>query len=383
MNQPVIGEDFAGYQVQDLLGRGGMGSVYLVHNPHLERQEALKVLSMDAAGDFGRRFSLEARTAASLDHPHIVTIYHHGIDDGTPWFTMQYLAGHDLTDAGPMPVGEALAVLERVAAALDYAHSRGVIHRDVKPGNIQVHRDDSGRLDRVTVLDFGIARLAGATSLTAAGSFIGTLAYSAPETIEGHEPTGAADQYSLAATAYQLLTGTQIFSGSPAALIKAQTTDAPPPPSRQAPQLAPFDPVIARALAKRPEQRYPSCAAFVSALRGAIGRPGSGALPAQTPAGPPSAPRTAVPPVSRPITAPPPTASTPPSRPPMPPVTGPGRTPSADNRTTILLAVLAAIIAAMVIGGAIALATRDSGRHDDGAPQPVVPVLDTAALAAG
>ncbi|MFT3662737.1 MAG: serine/threonine-protein kinase [Gordonia sp. (in: high G+C Gram-positive bacteria)] len=268
MAMPQPGGTFAGYEVLSLLGRGGMGSVYLVTNPNLDRREALKVLSVDSSGDFAARFSAEARTMAKLDHPGIVTVYHHGIAEAMPWFTMQYLEGSDLDRAGPLPYRDVLAIVDQAAAALDYAHTRGVVHRDIKPANILVRRDAANDdVDRVTILDFGIARLAGATSMTAAGSFVGTLSYAAPESVDGRRDIPAADQYSLACTAYTLLTGRPPFQGlTTAALMHAQLSEPPPPISRFAPSLSGLDPVFARALAKNPNGRYPSCRAFATAL---------------------------------------------------------------------------------------------------------------------
>jgi len=387
MTQPTIGGDFAGYEVLRLLGKGGMGKVYLVRNRQLDRTEALKVLSMDSGGDFARRFTQEARTSAALDHPDIVTIYHHGIEDGTPWFTMQYLQGGDLAGAAPLPVDEVVQIVHRAATALDYAHAKGVVHRDIKPGNIQVSRDTDGRIDRVTVLDFGIARLAGTTSLTAANSFIGTLSYSAPEAIDGHQATGASDQYSLACTAFQLLTGTTVFTGTTGELIRAQTSTPPPLISSRNPQLAHLDAIFTRALAKDPAARFGSCAAFAAALGGA--QAGTGRMVSQSPAPTLAPPARPVPrpnpqptptPGTRPLTQqggygqPPggtPPSTPPPSYPPAQPPYGSGgwnseppQYPASQNnssrtRTTVLLAVLAAVIAAIVIGGAVALSSRD------------------------
>ncbi|GAA3959536.1 serine/threonine-protein kinase [Gordonia caeni] len=341
MAGPVPGGEFAGYEVLSLLGRGGMGSVFLVRNRHLERREALKVLAVDSQGDFAARFGAEARTVASLDHPGIVTVYHHGIDGEIPWFTMQYLEGTDLSGGQRLPLGEVTQIVRQVADALDYAHARGVVHRDVKPANIMVRRDAAGAVERVTVLDFGIARLAGASSLTAADSFVGTLTYAAPETIGGRRDVAAADQYALACTAYELLTGRTPFAGLPTpALLHAQLSEAPPPISRSIPALAGLDHVFARALAKDPAQRYRSCRAFAAALA-------AGADPA-------TRRQTRVAPVPLP---------------PPPPV-GPATTPPPPNRSTItiMLSLIAILIGIAVIAGAILLINRD----DSASPAPDV-----------
>lgn len=267
------GSQVAGYKVVSLLGSGGMGEVYLVENPQLLRREALKVISLAGAHDpdFQRRFTNEARTTAALDHPSIISIHQYGINtDGTPWFTMNYLEGADLTHGAISP-SDVIEVTTRVADALDYAHRRNIIHRDVKPANVFVSRDEHGQIARVTVLDFGIAKLVNSTSLTATSAFIGTLAYCAPEVIEGHDASASSDQYSLACTVFQLLTGQAPFTTTtPSALVMAHLTKQIPPISSLRPDLGALDPVIAKALSKNPADRYPDCRSFSTALRQAF-----------------------------------------------------------------------------------------------------------------
>ncbi|MGV9669048.1 MULTISPECIES: protein kinase domain-containing protein [unclassified Gordonia (in: high G+C Gram-positive bacteria)] len=257
------GSTFAGYTVISTLGAGGMGQVYLVEHPHLLRRQALKVISLAGAGneEFARRFTNEARTTATLEHPAIITIHDFGIAEDTPWFSMSYIDGDDLTtaDLTPPEVGE---VVSRVADALDYAHGHGVVHRDIKPANIMLTRTADGVIDRVVVLDFGIAKLANSpgTSLTASNAVVGTLSYCAPEIIEGAPATDRSDQYSLACTAYQLLTGTPPFTaGSIPALMLAHVSRPIPRIADTRPELAAFDQVFATALAKAPVGRYPDC----------------------------------------------------------------------------------------------------------------------------
>jgi serine/threonine-protein kinase len=262
------GGEFAGYRIVDTLGEGGMGQVFLVEHPHLLRREALKVISINGAGypEFGLRFTNEARAAASLEHPAIVSIHNYGITDSTPWFTMSYLDGDDLTSAR-LTLVEAVETIGQVAAGLDYAHQRGVIHRDIKPANIVVTRSPSGRIDRAVLLDFGIAKLAEAPSITASNVYVGTMTYSAPEVLDGQPATALSDQYSLACTAYELLTGKPPFNGmTPAALIAAHIQKQPPPPSMYRPELAAVDLVFATALAKDPAHRFPTCTAFATTL---------------------------------------------------------------------------------------------------------------------
>ncbi|MFT4125333.1 MAG: protein kinase [Gordonia sp. (in: high G+C Gram-positive bacteria)] len=295
------GSQIAGYRVVSLLGSGGMGEVYLVENPQLLRREALKVISLAGSQDpdFQRRFTNEARTTAKLDHPSIISIHQYGITDGTPWFTMNYLEGKDLT-SGPITPSEVVEVTGRVADALDYAHRHQVIHRDIKPANIIVTRDPAtGEIERVTVLDFGIAKLVNSTSLTATSAFIGTLAYCAPEVIEGHDAGPAADQYSLACTVYQLLCGQAPFpTTTPSALVLAHLSKPIPPLRAVRPELTACEPVLVKALAKNPADRYPDCRGFAAALRqaqqgGAVAAPTVGPTPL-TP--PPVVPAPVVPP---------------------------------------------------------------------------------------
>ncbi|WP_020170779.1 protein kinase domain-containing protein [Gordonia polyisoprenivorans] len=268
-----IGGDFAGYRVLDELGAGGMGTVYLVEHHHLLRREALKVISVAAKTDteFQRRFTNEARTAAGLRHPNIVTIHNFSVTDGSPWFTMTHYEGHDLTEQRSLPDSEIVTIATRVSDALDYAHSQGVIHRDIKPANIIVTRKPGLGIDEVVVLDFGIARLATASRLTATNGFIGTLSYSAPEVIDGQDATAASDQYSLACTLYELICGRPPFTApSPSALMMAHLQKRPPPIHAHRPELARVDSVISRAMAKNQSQRYPNCRALAIALAHAL-----------------------------------------------------------------------------------------------------------------
>ena len=263
------GSTFAGYTVVRRLGRGGMGQVYLVDNPALQRREALKLISTGSGtpADFHERFAREARTAAALHHPGIITVHAYGDEDGTPWFTMRHLDGHDLTQQ-KLTDTDINGIARQTAAALDYAHSRGVVHRDVKPANIFLTRDHTGHIETVTLLDFGIARLADDAALTGTNQFLGTLNYSAPELIAGQPATPASDQYALACTLYELLTGTPPFTAAnPLALLRAHADTPPPPISHHRPDLAALDPAFARALAKDPAHRFPTCTDFITATQ--------------------------------------------------------------------------------------------------------------------
>lgn len=268
MTQLEPGNLFAGYRVLDKLGAGGMGQVYLVEHPHLLRREALKVISVNSSdnAEFQRRFTNEARTVAMLNHPGIVAIHHYGVEGDAPWFTMAYLDGQDLTD-GRLADGEISTVALRAADALDYAHRHQVIHRDVKPANIIVTREADGSLDQVVLLDFGIAKLADSTTLTATHAFIGTLAYAAPELIDGLPAGPMSDQYALACTIYELLTGAPPFAApTPSAMMAALLSKPAAPISFHRPELAALDPIFERALAKSPDERFPDCRSFAATV---------------------------------------------------------------------------------------------------------------------
>ncbi|WP_439031940.1 protein kinase domain-containing protein [Gordonia terrae] len=270
------GTHIAGYRVISQIGAGGMGEVYLVENLQLERREALKVIStaVSAQPGFNQRFTNEARTTAKLDHRSIITIHQYGIEDGSPWFSMSYVEGKDLTEERLTPP-EAATVVTQVADALDYAHRHHVVHRDIKPANILVTRDPAtNAVERALVLDFGIAKLAGSANLTGTHSFIGTVAFSAPETLEGADATARSDQYSLACTAYAMLAGQPPFVGQsePSVMLGHIQRPVPHIGSLRG-DLAHLDPVFQRALSKDPAARYPDCRSFASALRSALESP--------------------------------------------------------------------------------------------------------------
>ena len=271
-----VGEVFAGYTVLRRLGAGGMGEVYLAQHPRLPRQEALKVLRAEISSDdsFRARFIREADSVAALNHPNIVIVYDRGETDGQLWIATQYIDGQDVATllgrrypAG-MPVEDATAIITAIADALDYAHGRGLLHRDVKPANILLSQPDRDDHRRAYLADFGIARpVQDSAGLTATNVTVGTYAYAAPEQLLGEHIDGRADQYALAATAYHLLTGTTLFpTSNPAVAISRHLNTAPPRLAATRPDLAALDPVLAVALAKDPAGRYPSCAAFAAAL---------------------------------------------------------------------------------------------------------------------
>ncbi|MFC9897878.1 serine/threonine-protein kinase [Nocardia sp. NPDC127579] len=263
------GTRFAGYRIEQSLGAGGMGAVYLARHPRLPRSDALKILAAAVGSDAAaaRRFEREADLAARLSHRNIVTVFDRGVEHGRRWIAMQYVAGVDvarLLDDGPLPPDRAVHILAEVARGLDHAHTVGVLHRDVKPANILVA--DSGD-DNVLITDFGIAHsLDESVALTTTGAVIGTLAYVAPEQIQGGDIDGRADIYSLGATLYEMLTGRKPFAGStPLSVLHAHLTEPPPEPSAVDPGLRAFDAVIATAMAKDPARRYRTCRALAEA----------------------------------------------------------------------------------------------------------------------
>jgi serine/threonine protein kinase, bacterial len=272
----ATGQTFAGYTIIRLLGSGGMGEVYLAQHPRLPRRDALKLLPQDwsADADYRARFDREADLASTLWHPHIVGVHDRGEEDGQLWISMDFVDGLDaarlLADRYPagMPVEEVARIVTAVASALDYAHKQGLLHRDVKPANIMMtHLDDDGE-QRILLTDFGIARNVNDISgLTKTNMTVGTVAYCAPEQLLGEDIDGRADQYALAATAYHLLTGSQLFQNSnPAVVISRHLNVSPPALADLRPALAKFDPVLAVGLAKRPEDRFDRCSDFARAL---------------------------------------------------------------------------------------------------------------------
>lgn len=274
---PLInGQTFAGYTIIRLLGSGGMGEVYLAQHPRLPRRDALKLLPHEWSGDaeFRSRFNREADLASTLWHPHIVGVHDRGEQDGRLWISMDFVDGLDaarlLADRYPagMPVEEVARVVTAVASALDYAHKQDLLHRDVKPANIMITHLDDEDGQRILLTDFGIARNVNDISgLTKTNMTVGTVAYCAPEQLLGEDVDGRADQYSLAATTFHLLTGSQLFPSSNPAVVISRHLGAPPPAlADRRPALAKFDQVLAIGLAKRPEDRFKRCSDFARAF---------------------------------------------------------------------------------------------------------------------
>jgi len=298
---PLVGDEFASYRVRSVLGRGGMSVVYQAENLRLSSVIALKVLAPELAADdvFRARFLEESRIAASLNHPNVIPIYDMGSQDDLLYIAMRYVSGTDMRQMikkrGRILPASALFLVSQTARALDAAHRKGLVHRDVKPGNLLIERgSDEADPDHVYLADFGITKHAMSRSgLTSTGQFLGTIDYVAPEQIRGTTVTGQADQYSLGCVLYECLTGRVPFEKDlDAAVIWAHVEETPTMPTILRPELPPaIDEVFGRVLAKRPSERYGSCREFVEAVRVALGIfvPGTesslgfGAMPAGTP----------------------------------------------------------------------------------------------------
>src|SRR5271155_2244517 len=266
---------FAGYSILRPLGSGGMADVYLAKHPRLPRRDALKVLAkeMTADGEFRERFNREADLAATLFHPHIVAVHDRGEFEGQLWIAMDYVEGTDAArlakeryrnGMSERDVGE---IIVAVAGALDYAHVRGMLHRDVKPANILLtHPEDDER--RILLADFGVARqLADISGITETNVAVGTVAYAAPEQLIGSNIDGRADQYALAASAFHLLTGAPPYRHSnPVAVIGQHLHADLPRLSDHRPDLADLDEVFFKGLAKDPADRFDRCREFAAAF---------------------------------------------------------------------------------------------------------------------
>jgi serine/threonine-protein kinase len=365
------GAMFAGYTVVRRLGAGGMGQVYLAQHPRLPRRDALKILptELTANEEFRQRFHREADLAASLYNEHIVGIHDRGEYEGQLWISMDYVEGTDaanlLRDQYPsgMPKADVIEIISAVADALDYAHARGLLHRDVKPANILL--TDTSPRRRVLLADFGIARELGEISgLTATNMLMGTTAYCAPEQLQGLDLDGRADQYALGCTAFNLLTGSAPFRGTNPAVVITQHLSAPPPLlSERRPELAELDGALAKALSKTADERYATCADFATALSSQLSTgPAELAAPTEAIAG------------ASEVTA---AAQTTPATPTTPttPTTPP---PKALNSRRTAISV-AAIVAAALVGLAILVVVR---LHRDQANQPNTSSTSSQSVAA-
>ena len=270
------GSVFAGYRIEEVAGQGGMGVVLRATQVSLDRPVALKVIVPELADDvdFRARFKRESLLAASIDHPNIIPVYEAGESEGRLFISMRWVDGSDvrslISREGSLKPQRAVAIVERVGAALDAAHRHGLVHRDVKPANVLITSDAE---EHVYLTDFGLTKRTGSASgLTHTGHFVGTADYAAPEQIRGERADARADVYALGCMLYQAVTGAVPFDrDSEVAKMYAHLNDPPPAVSQAAPHLPPaLDPVIDRALAKDPADRYPSAGDMARASRGAL-----------------------------------------------------------------------------------------------------------------
>ncbi len=269
--RPPAAPELAGYRTEELIGRGGMGEVYRALDVRLGRPVALKLLAPRLAEDdrFRERLLSESRLAASLDHPNVVPIYEAGEQDGRLFIAMRYVRGPDLKallrQTGALEPARALEIARQLAGALDAAHRQGLVHRDVKPSNVLLDSSEDER-DHCYLADFGLTQSASERGPTD-GQFMGTVAYVSPEQIRGDQVDGRADQYGLACLLFESLTASVPYGGrSDVAAIFAHLEDPPPRASeRRATLPEALDPVLARGMAKDPDERFESCAALVSA----------------------------------------------------------------------------------------------------------------------
>src|SRR4051795_24112 len=271
---PRLGTEIAGYRIEERIGRGGMGVVYRAQHLNLQRRAAIKIIAPELAesGGFHERFSREARIAAALQHPNIVTIYDAGEVDGLLYLAMQYIEGSDLAAVlrtqGRLRPYRAIDVCRQVAAALDAAHAMGLIHRDVKPANVLIE----GRTAFLT--DFGLTKRLESEhpQLTRAGDVVGTIHYVAPEQIEGAAVSARTDVYSLGCLLFHCLTGQVPFSrDTDVAVIYAHLSEDPPRITKARPELPEgLDGVVAKAMDKSADRRFPSCGDLISAARAVV-----------------------------------------------------------------------------------------------------------------
>jgi serine/threonine protein kinase len=401
------GSVFAGYRIESVLDRGGMGVVYKATDPDLDRPIALKIIAPEHTQNATAvaRFKAECRLAASLEHPNIVPIHRGGEFEGVLYLAMRFVPGTNLRhiiDRGPMDLRRVARIVAQVASALDTAHDRGLVHRDVKPANILI--TTSGGHDQVYLTDFGLTkRLGSVGALTRTGGWVGTPDYVAPEQIQGHNVDRRADVYSLGCVLFEMLTGRVAYvKDSDMAKLWAHVTDPPPLPRTERPQLVEaFDDIVSRATAKDPEDRYPTAGALSAAVSQAVDEQEAARdRPVAEPIGPPdlglSATRDepfAGAPLAGVASEPPRAAEpVPPSPPPPPPprggaaaapVPGRGEPPAAQppgrrrasggggwiRSHALLLGVAALIVAAGI--AALALGGSGSSSSSSSSPTPI------------
>jgi serine/threonine protein kinase len=403
-----IGSVFAGHRLDSVAGRGGMGVVYKATHLALDRVVALKLIAPEISGDdsFRERFKQESMTAAALDHPNVVPIYDAGEELGQLYVTMRYVPGTDLRalieQNGALPPAEAASIIFQIGDALDAAHERGLVHRDVKPGNILI--EDRGGTRHAYLTDFGLTKHAATESgMTKTGMFVGTLDYIAPEQLQGQAVDARTDVYSLTCVLYQAVTGQVPYPrDSEPSKMWAHMGEDPPKVRRVRADIPDaFEEVIERGMAKKPEDRYPSAGDLGRAARAAAAggqatqversvatgdaapnhampppvvsmpAPPTGVASSPAPTAGPSAPAAPPPP---PGYAPPPPPPGPPTPPPQWQPTAAGSTPGAGgpgggkNRTPLIIG--AVVAAVLVLGVVAALALSGGGDGGGGNDDP-------------
>jgi serine/threonine protein kinase len=269
------GSTIAGYEIEGIVGSGGLGLLYRARQLRLDRPVALKLVEPEVASDpvVRERLRRETRTLAALDHPNIVPLYEAGEEDGTVYVVMRWVDGTELGTVirrdGPLELRRAARIAAQLASALEVTHEKGLVHRDIKPSNVILTSDDHAYLT-----DFGLTKRAGSASgLTVAAHLLGTIDYVAPEQIEGHEPQPRGDVYALGCVLFEMLTGTAPFADERGGVAKmwAHVNADPPSVTEQRPDVpAPLEAAILEALAKDPESR-PTAAVFREAVLQAVG----------------------------------------------------------------------------------------------------------------
>ncbi len=350
-----------GYRIERQLGRGSMGVVYLAEDVQLRRKVALKILSPTMSDDelFRKRFDRESQSAAKLDHPSIVPVYAAGEAGGLLYIAMRYVSGGDvrarLDAGGPLDLAQVSSLVASVADALDAAHALGIIHRDVKPANILI--DKRNDQEHYYLSDFGITKIISAgRSLTTAGQIIGTIDYIAPEQIQGKAVDGRADLYALGCVLYECLTAEVPFPrDETTAAMWAHVHDETPSVTARRPDLPPqIDHIVAKAMAKQPEDRYATCRELAVALRAAAGPAAAGEPYPVAPAGPIETPP-APPPVSSSMTS---TYTPPTPAPAQEPATS-----SARRWSWWWIAAASVVALALLGGGTVAVMKYVSSRY--------------------
>ncbi len=345
-----LGTRFGPYELQSVIGVGGMGEVYRAYDTARERMVAIKLLRPEMAADhsFQERFRRESRVAARLQEPHVIPVHDFGEIDGVLYIDMRLVEGASLKDVlraeGALPPARAVSILRQVAAALDAAHANGLVHRDIKPENVLLTPDDFAYL-----VDFGIAHGGGEASVTSTGLVVGSSAYMAPERFSGERGGPASDVYSLACLLYESLTGRAPFEAADVRQVWSAHMFAPPPrPSIMRRGVSrTFDDVVARGMAKQPHDRYPTAGELARAAAAAA----DGA-----PAAEPVAPVT--PPSTRQFSTVYPTA---PPMPPMPPMPAATARRFSRGQVGLVAATVVMFTAALVLAAVLVFSGGDTG----------------------